>query len=307
MQLNYRSRRSLFLSLLLGALLGFGLGWVTASYTLQLPSTSMSDSEARAALNRWEIDSAGQQADDGAKALSELRKRMGKAYDMLSAREQAAPYSQLFWKYFAEGLYDKAFEVGTHADAIQQRDTDFVIIYVAALAGRKDWLIKLEQTLSKERDGRRPFVRASLAWERKEWQEVVDLATQSGGAEFPPLAVGNAEDAWFVLMKARALECLGNNQGAFDSYSKVMGRLAGGPVQLHVWTLATQAARKVGDSASELFLIAGYLRVSKAFQADVSFAQERRRMLERAADLRGQMNREQLHKVEEQIRQTFGE
>jgi len=305
MEPNRSGRRSLLLAIVLAVLFGFGLGWLTASYMQQLPT--MSDSEARAALNRWEIDSAGQEADAAAKALSELRKSMGKAYDTLSARERATPYGQLFWKYFAEGAYDKAFEMGAHADAIQQREPDYTTIYVAALAERKDWLTKMEQTLTRERDGRRAFLRVCLSWVDKKWQKIVDLAAQPSGEEGPLLAVGDPRDAWLVFMKARALDRLGKNQEAFDSYTKAMGRLSGGPVHLHVWTLAIEAAGKTGDRASELFLVAGYLRVSKAFQADISFAQVRSRMLERAAELSRQMNPDQLQRVEGQIKQTFGE
>ena len=132
---------------------------------------------------------------------------------------RSIPYRVLGSKYFAEGRYGLAADMyeRAHRTLSVIGGPDYLNIYVAALAGRVDWLRGCTAWCPGEYMAVRDrFVLANLKWAEKDPEAVLSLAdVPPEEARLPWDQVWPNLRAWLAFMRAKALLELGRAEEAY--------------------------------------------------------------------------------------------
>ena len=216
-----RRRTCLLVGIVLGTLLtlslSYGVKWAWGRYT----------GTPRAVWLRWGwAEKANEQtADEAAACWAELEQRLGPELEQCVSdpRWESLPdyRSVLSSKYFKERDYGKSFEMHAAVLATSGRKPPFETVYLAGLAGKKEWLAGLlgsePNPLGMTFDR---FVRANLAWIAGDDNEVLKMTTPLAWPEGYTAPRGQALESWLALMRGKALARLQRCGEAFDVLSK---------------------------------------------------------------------------------------
>lgn len=257
---------------------------------------------ARLVVSVWQDCSPDWKADEAAEAWRVRKEYLGSAYDLLTQEERELPYSILSEKYFDEGNYGRAFDMGLAVDEMRMPRIigpwpwPFTI-YTAALAGRKGWL---EEMLAKEKhEDRRMLIRAALAWAEKRYADILTITDPWKPSERPAseLPGDQAVPYWLAFFRGRALAELGSFKEALVVLDSGMGasvaRMGGGTdFVVHAVVVMADIAERAGDIQSALALAETLAGKHSPLDRDISWADELKRNQERIQRLKARLGEE---------------
>ena len=212
----------------------------------QVEAAPPSLDEAVIRITVWGEKSATQDAAQAAKDWLALKKELGDLYDRLPVWEKSAPFGQLSWKFFGEENYVRAFDMALECREMGSLPPDCEAIYMAALAGKKDWLQEElgRATSSAKGDVMERFVRAGLAWASGDYEKVVAEASTPDHKEQSEVDEAKAR-RWLELLHARAIARQGDHGKALDKLVRLVGTMRACPwLQIHMISMAADMAER---------------------------------------------------------------
>ncbi|MCY2926267.1 MAG: hypothetical protein NT031_12650 [Planctomycetota bacterium] len=192
-------------------------------------------------------------------SLRSLQKKLGTEYDRLPAHDKGVATYSIGCGYFWEHNYPKSFQLLSEAQEANPSalGPDDFLIYVAGLAGEKDWLAAQIKACPAQNELLRNGLMAALAWANRDYQGVVAMADVSTTRNGP-------SGGWFdyewrlkglaTFLQARAFIALGNSLEATKILLRIDRRIIQAWVQhapsemvCHVALVSAQCAEEVGE------------------------------------------------------------
>jgi hypothetical protein len=277
-------------------------GLIAAWLVAWVHETRLRRDSAQGIIDAWQFSGQGLSAltaDVAAEQWHVLRQQIGSAYDLLAPGPRAQPYCALSDKYFAEGRWALAFamwqtvvDIIGHAAPPHPR-----MLYLAALAGRTDWLNGLRR--SEEDGGRNALIQACTAWAEGRYEDIPEIAASAspraeatGGARHDSPA-----PLWLAFLHVRALAAMGRPGDAAavldsDIGADVVRMSDDRDMMVHVAAVIAAIVEDAGDARGALALSESMLAPGGPLSVDVSWAVELERTRERVARLRGRLESE---------------
>lgn len=206
----------------------------------------------------WYAESPELSAAEAAQAWDVLRDGLGDTLDRLTPEDRALPYVTLAKKYINEGKYSEALLMYENLSSISPRVRLSDMLYLAAMAGEKEWL---QRSLA---DGRLPADEAwnclgqvATAWSDRDGGKVLALTETQGRSAGLQDSLGKTElESWVRLFRAHALISQGRDQDALKELVQVVPYLkqmtTSVPLRTDIMIVAAKTAEKAGDREGAL-------------------------------------------------------